>query len=40
MMMSEDVKLLESRVILGKELNIYGTLAEPLFLAKDIAEWI
>lgn len=28
------------RDILGREFNIYGTQEEPLFLAKDVANWI
>jgi prophage antirepressor-like protein len=34
------MKKFESRVVLGKEFGIYGTVEEPLFLAKDVAEWI
>lgn len=30
----------ESRIVLGREFGIYGTVEEPLFLAKDVAEWI
>lgn len=26
--------------ILGKKIKMYGSIAEPLFLAKDVAEWI
>lgn len=25
---------------LGREINIYGSVDEPLFLANDVAEWI
>ena len=35
-----ELKVLETREVFGKQLNIYGTLEEPLFLAKDVAEWI
>lgn len=31
---------LEQREVLGKEFRIYGDKANPLFLAKDVAEWI
>ena len=34
------VKSFEKCLVLGKELTMYGTLEEPLFLAKDVAEWI
>ena len=32
--------VLDEREVLGKEFRIYGTKEEPLFLAKDVAEWI
>jgi prophage antirepressor-like protein len=32
--------VLDSRDILGKTVTAYGTVDEPLFLAKDVAEWI
>ena len=35
-----DVKLIDKREVLGKEFRVYGTVEEPLFLAKDVAEWI
>ena len=34
------VKSFEKCIVLGKELTMYGTLENPLFLAKDVAEWI
>ena len=34
------VKSFEKCLVLGKELTMYGSLEEPLFLAKDVAEWI
>ena len=34
------VKSFEKCTVLGKELTMYGTLEEPLFLAKDVASWI
>jgi len=34
------LKVFEQRNVLGQELKIYGTQEEPLFLAKDVAEWI
>ncbi|WP_288481083.1 Bro-N domain-containing protein, partial [uncultured Clostridium sp.] len=33
-------EILDSRKILGKEITTFGTLENPLFLAKDVAEWI
>ena len=35
-----EVKLVSTKQVLGKELNIYGSIDEPLFLAKDVASWI
>ena len=32
--------ILEERQVLGKDFKIYGTKENPLFLAKDVAEWI
>ncbi|MGD6791776.1 BRO-N domain-containing protein [Sutcliffiella horikoshii] len=34
------VNKFESRIVLGKEFDIYGTSEDMLFLAKDVAEWI
>lgn len=36
----ETLKVIEQRELLGKKFKIYGTLENPLFLAKDVAEWI
>lgn len=38
--MKEVLKVIDEREILGKDFKIYGTIDEPLFLAKDIAEMI
>ena len=35
-----EMKLIEKTNILGKILKVYGDKENPLFLAKDIAEWI
>ena len=36
-----EVTVLENEVtLMGKTFNVYGTLEEPLFRAKDVAEWI
>ncbi|EOO29789.1 RsfA family transcription factor [Bacillus cereus VD133] len=34
------LNVIEQRVVLGKEFRIYGTVEEPLFIAKDVADWI
>ncbi|WP_434799766.1 BRO-N domain-containing protein [Terrisporobacter vanillatitrophus] len=31
---------IDERQVLGKEFRIYGTKESPLFLAKDVANWI
>ena len=33
-------KVIEEKELLGKQFRIYGTFEEPLFFAKDVAEWI
>ena len=35
-----EVQLIKEQEVLGKTLRVYGTAEEPLFLAKDVAEWI
>lgn len=35
-----NLSVLHEQVVLGKEFVVYGTVEEPLFLAKDVAEWI
>ena len=35
-----ELKIFEQREVLGKEFKIYGDVENPLFLAKDVAEWI
>lgn len=35
-----DMKIIEQREVLGKEFKIYGDFENPLFLAKDVANWI
>ena len=40
-MMTKEVQVLENEVtLMGKTFNVYGTVEEPLFRAKDVAEWI
>lgn len=36
----KELKVIEEREVLGKEFRIYGDFENPLFLAKDVAEWI
>lgn len=36
----KDLQLIEQRELLGKDFKIYGDYDSPLFLAKDVAEWI
>ena len=38
--MKTDLQLVDERVVLGKEFKMYGTIASPLFLARDVAKWI
>ena len=38
--MEKNVTVIDEREVLGKEFRMYGTFDEPLFLAKDVAEWI
>ena len=40
-MTTKEVKVLENEVtLLGKTFNVYGTVEEPLFRAKDVADWL
>ena len=34
------IKVINEQTVLGKNFRIYGTFENPLFLAKDVAEWI
>lgn len=34
------VKIISRSTLLGREIDVYGTTEEPLFKAKDVAEWI
>ena len=38
--MEKTLQIIEQREVLGKEFTIYGDLENPLFLAKDVANWI
>jgi len=35
-----ELKVINEQEVLGKQFRIYGTIEQPLFLAKDVAEWI
>lgn len=35
-----ELKIINEQEVLGKDFKIYGTVENPLFLAKDVAEWI
>lgn len=36
----KELQVIYNQEVLGKDFHIYGTIEEPLFLAKDVAEWI
>lgn len=36
----ENLEIIDERILLNKNFRIYGTFESPLFLAKDVAEWI
>ena len=36
----KNLQVIDERKVLGKEFKIYGDFENPLFLAKDVAEWI
>ena len=35
-----ELKIIDERTVLNKDFRIYGDFENPLFLAKDVAEWI
>ncbi|MCI9976261.1 phage antirepressor Ant [Clostridioides difficile] len=35
-----NLQIIKEQELLGKEFRVYGTLENPLFLARDVAEWI
>ena len=35
-----ELKIVNEQEVLGKNFRIYGDFENPLFLAKDVAEWI
>ena len=38
--MKNQVQMIKEQEVLGKQFRVYGTFEEPLFLAKDVADWI
>lgn len=36
----KELQIIYTQEVLGKDFHIYGTVEEPLFLAKDVANWI
>ena len=38
--MNEELKVINEQEVLGKQFKIYGDFNSPIFLAKDVAEWI
>lgn len=38
--MDNKLQVLDQREVLGKEFKVYGDINNPLFLVKDVAEWI
>lgn len=36
----KNLELLKEQEVLGKEFRVYGTAENPLFLAKDVVNWI
>ncbi len=37
---SIEAKAVYRKLVLGKKFRVYGTFEKPLFLAKEVAEWI
>ena len=35
-----ELQVIKEQEVLGKDFKVYGSVDEPLFLAKDVAEWI
>ena len=38
--MENNLQIIDERKLLGKDFKIYGDIENPLFLAKDVANWI
>ena len=39
-MVEQILTVIQETEILGKKIQMYGSIENPLFLAKDVAEWI
>ena len=37
---NQNLTLIDSEVICNQQVNVYGTREKPLFLAKDVANWL
>lgn len=40
MVENQKITVIDSEVICNQQVNVYGTREKPLFLAKDVANWI
>lgn len=38
--MNKQLSIIDEREVLGKDFKMYGSLDKPLFIAKDVADWI
>ena len=38
--MNNKLQIINSQEVLGKDFKVYGTFENPLFLARDVADWI
>ena len=38
--MNTEIQIVEKQEVLGRMVNVYGSFENPLFLAKDVAQWI
>ena len=36
----DEVKIIHKEIILGKEIDVWGTFEEPYFRASDVASWL
>lgn len=36
----KEIEIISKSTLLGKEIDVYGTIEEPLFKAKDVADWL
>lgn len=40
MVENQNLTVIDSEVICNQQVNVYGTRENPLFLAKDVANWL